>query len=291
MEYYKNKSLENIVDLIDGVTITEEWKDIEGYEGLYMVSNFGRVKSLERMIYFKDGRYRKTKDRIIHQQVNFGYFIVKIHYNSKEDTRFAHRLVAEAFIPNPENKRTVNHKKGIKTDNRVWLLEWNTHKENSEHAFKVLGVKVKPHEGVKGFKNKRSKPIICINTKEIFGSIGEAALSLGIKNEKSISDVINGKCKTAKGLTFMLLSNYTGNEKVEDINSHLLSTKERVGNKNPRFGKFGFDSVNGKIVLNADTGIFYGCVREAAEASGIVYSTLRSMLNGRYLNKTSFLYA
>ena len=101
----------------------EIWKDIAGYEGDYQVSNLGRVKSL-----YKGERILKPKRH------TGGYLQTALYRNSKADYRFIHRLVAEAFISNPENKPTVNHLDGDKTNNRTDNLEWSTQHENNQHA-------------------------------------------------------------------------------------------------------------------------------------------------------------
>ena len=105
----------------------EIWKDVVGWEGLYQVSNLGRVRSL---------LYNKVEIR--KQPLNNrGYYFVWIYRKGKATYSLVHRLVAMAFIPNPENKRTVNHKDGDKTNNHVLNLEWNTDGENQLHAYRT----------------------------------------------------------------------------------------------------------------------------------------------------------
>lgn len=130
----------------------EIWKPIKDYEGLYEVSNLGRVKSLDRII-MQRGFPKKLKGRILKGRLNRkGYITVILHSDGLPNTQKIHRLVALVFIKNPENKREVNHINGIKTDNRSENLEWNTTSENLTHAFKI-GLK----EGLKGGKNGRAK--------------------------------------------------------------------------------------------------------------------------------------
>ena len=109
----------------------EIWKDIEGYEGKYQVSNLGRVRSLLNI----RGNKREIPKILKGYLDRYGYLLVRLYKNSKPKPLLVHRLVAKDFIPNPKNKSQVNHINGIKTDNRVRNLEWDTAKENTRHAF------------------------------------------------------------------------------------------------------------------------------------------------------------
>jgi hypothetical protein len=113
----------------------EIWKEIKGYEGLYQVSNLGRVKSLSKVKELYNGGLYNTKDKILTPRISNGYISVSLHKHNKGITKLIHRLVAEAFIPNPEGKPQVNHIDGNKTNNILSNLEWNTRSENIQHAF------------------------------------------------------------------------------------------------------------------------------------------------------------
>jgi hypothetical protein len=106
----------------------EIWKNIKEFEGVYMVSSFGNLKSFKKD---KNGRVLKNTNK------KGGYFSIVLQY--KDNVRYCrmHRLVAEAFIPNPCNKKQVNHIDGNKQNNNVLNLEWATPKENIQHAIKM----------------------------------------------------------------------------------------------------------------------------------------------------------
>ena len=168
----------------------EIWKDILGYEGKYMVSNWGRVKSLNYRNTGKEGimKLNKNKD---------GYLQVQLHQDGKAKMYLVHQLVATAFIENPEGYTVVNHKDENPKNNNVDNLEWCSVLYNNTYngRAKKIGEKLTNHP-------KMSKPIIGIDKRTglilEFPSIMEASRQLGI-NSGHICECCNGKRKSAGG--------------------------------------------------------------------------------------------
>ena len=121
--------------------IIEVWKDVKGYEGLYRVSNLGRCKSLERRVGIQNG-FRIKKESILKgsQQLN-GYIHFSLSKNDQSKGFRSHRIIAKSFIPSVKGKNMINHKNGIKNDNRIENLEWVNGSENNIHAVNFLGKK------------------------------------------------------------------------------------------------------------------------------------------------------
>ena len=180
---------------------TEVWKDIKEYEGLYQVSNFGNVRSLTR---FTIGiRSKKLcniliKERILKPIISRGYLSTALHKNNKSYTHLIHRLVAQTFINNPDNKRTVNHINGIKTDNTLENLEWATDKENITHAIRTGLYTPKTN---KKFEIK----VECIETGIIYNSANVAGLLLNTSGSH-IGECCKKIRKSANGLHWQYIN-------------------------------------------------------------------------------------
>lgn len=154
------------------------WKPIPGFEGLYIVSDFGQVRGLKRGHCLRPNRKRT------------GYLQVTLSRGGVNHYRDVHRLVAQAFLPNPEGKPQVNHKNGQKSDNRACNLEWVTESENQRHRFEVLG-----HRG------HTARPVVCLETGSVYPSAKAAAEDIGC-NRSSVSQCCLGTRKSCKNLHF-----------------------------------------------------------------------------------------
>ena len=158
----------------------EEWRDIEGYEGLYQISNKGRVKSLN---------YRMTrKEGILKPNDTQGYLQIRLCKNKNHKHYYVHRLVADAFIPNSNNLPEVNHKDEDKHNNCVDNLEWCTSQYNANYGTRNVRC------GSKGDKHFRAKKVYCFELDKEYACIRYAADDLNISTS-SISDC----CRHYKG--------------------------------------------------------------------------------------------
>ena len=169
----------------------EWWKDVPGYEGIYQVSNIGRVKGLDRYEICRGGK-RFRKGRILKTRVQEGYVTVNLMKNSKAWHPGVYKLVAMAFIPNPNNQPVVNHKDENKKNNTVENLEWCSIAYNNSY-------------GTHGTLNKKKVVAINLTTGEklYFNSFRDAEREGGF-NHSNISRVVNGIQDSCGGWTFKL---------------------------------------------------------------------------------------
>lgn len=160
---------------------TEEWRDIPGYAGIYQVSNRGGVRRSDTL----SPRQLKPWS---HPE---GYLCVTLSQNGKRRKRLVHRLVAEAFNPNPEAKPQINHLNGNKRDNRAENLEWCDNRENALHSAYIL----------RNESQLRKRPVRCINTGRQYASATEAARSVGGCSQ-NIVKCCKGQRNHTKGLAW-----------------------------------------------------------------------------------------
>ena len=158
-----------------------DWKSLTCCDAKYLIQENGYVIYLQRKNSIKFLRSRIDRA---------GYITVRINKNGQSSTQFVHRLLAAAFIPNPNNKPFINHINGIKTDNRLENLEWVTHAENIKHAYKT------------GLINK-SKLVIDICCGKTFKSSKEAALFYNIKYN-TLRCYLNGQVKNKTCLQYFI---------------------------------------------------------------------------------------
>lgn len=175
----------------------EEWTPINGYDGLYIISNLGQVKR------YKKGDWKKLKPF----KNRKGYLQVRLCKNNKTTSFYIHRLVALHFIPNLENKSEINHIDENKENNVVSNLEWTTHKDNINHGTRnERSSKTRKEKFKNGEYRKINKKVICYDietgnfTRE-FESISQACYELK-KPSRCVGNIVNcckGKRKTVYG--------------------------------------------------------------------------------------------
>lgn len=199
MNYFKNTKDATLNEWVNGELIIEEWVDVPLFEGYYQCSTFGRVKSLARVIVDSNGNTFKKKGHILIQSFDKDkYLSVNLTRGKFRKTYKVHRMVAMCFLKNDELKPEVNHKKGIKCDNRVSQLEWVTAKENTRHAFDNFA-RVIAMKGKTGALHHASKAVECTTLGLRFGSAAEAKRVIGVSG---IGDVCNGNLLHSRGLVF-----------------------------------------------------------------------------------------
>lgn len=181
------------------------WRKILGEES-YEVSMYGEVRSIDRYVNSKSGSVRFVSGKLlnIHKFSESGYCYVVI----RNKNQLLHRLVAQAFIPNPDNKPCVNHIDGDKSNNHVDNLEWVTPKENTAHAIRSGLMVTSPKEHMKIMASHRShaisKSVRCIETGQVYDSIKKCAEHMNLR-VGYIYEYFNGQAKSCKGFHFEIV--------------------------------------------------------------------------------------
>ena len=168
----------------------EVWRPVVGYEGLYEVSSFGRIRSLERRARTANG-YRKVPGKIMSPRPHHaGYVCMQFCVGHKRSYKTYHRVVAEAFIPNPEGLPEINHKNGDKKDNRPENLEWCTRRQNIEHA-QLTGL-LKTGENHAGAKHSHDQALMVAGALLCGVPISQITHALGV-SRSFVEDISRGK--------------------------------------------------------------------------------------------------
>ena len=180
----------------------EQWKDIKGYEGLYQISNYGRVKRLSRT--YKTYNYltkryneRKIKEKILKGAINKGYNRICLTKNKKETNHFVHRLVVENFVRKLNDDETIDHIDCNKLNNNINNLEIVSIQENITRAF---------NNGLRKKSKVAIQPVYLVddndNILKEYDSMSQAAKDLGIKSSSHIGRMLKGQQTHVKGYKF-----------------------------------------------------------------------------------------
>lgn len=229
----------------------EKWKDIKGFEGLYQVSNLGRVKHLKSVT----SDNKRIPERLL-TPTGSRYKSVALHKGGKFENRLVHRLVAEAFIPNPDNLPEVNHKDSDITNNQADNLEWVTASANHSH-------------GVEHRKNYSYRVSVkCLETNEIFASISAAGRSVNADATQIVESIEAQRC--CKGYTFAYMDRLP-----ENVNEYVKQAhnKYQTFHKRPRMR-------NAKKVRSIETGEEFDSIAAAARFYKCDASTIVDRISG-----------
>jgi len=180
----------------------EIWKDIKGYEGLYQVSNLGRVKRMGRVNVYSNMRARVEHEKVLKLSNNkFGYKLVSLTKNKKENTFLIHRLVAIAFIENKNKYPNVNHLDNNPSNNFFYNLQWCTQKQNIQHAVvqnRMSSGKNHYMNKIESSKKPKCRLVLDLSTGIFYDSIKEAAIAKCLDIKKTQDHLHNFYKKVVK---------------------------------------------------------------------------------------------
>ena len=259
--------------------MNEIWKPIEGTNGVYEVSNTGKVRSLD---YKRTGQIAEISTR----KNNRGYVIVSLSINGKAKTALLHRLVASAFIPNPNGLPQVNHIDGVKENCSVDNLEWCDASYNMRHASEhglLENVKRAARENIHRLDEHREQQkirVVSINMRtkdfKVHDSILGAVNDLGIPSTKEIVTILKKGWGTSKGFTFVRLDDFDPNN-IEDIIQH--TEKEKTRSRREGAVKSTKEIIATRISDMEE--IEFASIADASRALGVFASNISAILSGK----------
>lgn len=244
-------------------SVIEEWRDVVGYDGLYKISNLGNLRRTERIIK-RGGISLKLKEKFLTGHNTNGYKIVTLTKDKKKEKIFIHRLVANAFIPNPGNLPFVNHKDENPSNNEASNLEWCTHKYNVNYG-----------TGIQRMVAKRKENMVNYKAVEQYSLDGEF-----IKEYPSILEASIQTSTRANNIS-MCCRNYRHLVSANGFQWRYKGSKKQIKSLVKRI--YQFDKENNLINI-------YNSVIAAAKDTGIIRTSIFNCLAGLSKSAGGFLW-
>lgn len=230
----------------------EEWRDIPEWEGMYQISNKGRVKSVDRYVTGRDGVVKHRQEKLISiRPSGSGYCNVSLYRDNKEHNKGVHRLVAQAFIPNPKNLPEVDHIDSNPMNNCVENLRWVTAAENTAHR-------------IRDEASCAPKKVLCVDSGEVFVSITAAGRSVNAGSQQIIDSIKTKSC--CKGKVFVY-----ADDTPEDIEEYAKAAHAKYQNYHPTP-----KMPNSRKVIAVETGQIFNSMTEAASFFNCDPATVRN---------------
>lgn len=275
----------------------EVWIPIKGYEGIYQVSNTGKIRSLDRMIDLGSRGTHLYKGTEIKQAIsNCGYKRAHLSKNGIGAIVSVHRIVAKHFIVNPDNKPCINHKDGIKKNNAFLNLEWCTHKENIAHSFKN-GLS-KHQKGLINERNGMSKPVAQYSLSgeliKNWPSSMEVQRRHGFRSS-GISNCRAGRIKTSNGFIWKDINETISSDEIIRVafrSDKKIQPERPIGWKPSRVNQSIANAKRCNMpIIDLNTGVFYNNAQELSDLLGVNRRSVCDWVHGGVKNIKRYQYA